>query len=118
MLKVEIEGKDVNLYETMYEYVQDADLSYYEISGSGLQAPFVEEIKPIHDPSFLVKSDGILYNGKFYQEVNFGEEGPSYLYKNALYEPVYLIYIEREEGVYVPFNGRVIETRDEAERSL
>lgn len=118
MLKVEIEGKEVYLYETMYEYVQDADLSYYEISGCWREAPFVEEIYPIHDPSFLVKSDGVFYDGKFYKEVNFGEEGPSYLYEKALYEPVFLIYIEREEGVYVPFNGRVIETRDEAERSL
>jgi hypothetical protein len=119
MKKVEIEGKEVYLYETMCEYVQDADLSEYEIAGSGIRdAPFVEDVKPVHDPSFLVKSDGVFYDGKFYNEVNFGEEGPSYLYENALYDTVYLIYIEREEGVYVPFNGRVIETRDEAERSL
>lgn len=119
MINTRIDGKDVKLYETMYEYVEDADLSYYEISGRGLrEAPFVEEVKPVQDPNFFVKSDGVFYEGKFYQEVNFGEDGPSYLYKNALYEIVYLIYVEREEGVYVPFNGRVIETRDEAERSL
>jgi hypothetical protein len=57
-------------------------------------------------------------DGKFYKEVNFGEEGPSYLYENAMYETVYMIFVEKNEGVYVPFNGRVIETREEAESML
>lgn len=119
VIETAIDGKNVKLYETMYEYVKDADLSEYEIAGSGIRdAPFVEDVKPVHDPNFFVKSDGVFYDGKFYKEVNFGEEGPSYLYENAMYETVYMIFVEKNEGVYVPFNGRVIETREEAESIL
>ena len=119
MIETKIESKDVKLYESIYDYVQDADLSYYEISGIVIrEAPFIEEIKPADDPNFFIFSEEVEYKGNWYRKVNFGEKEESYLLKSEVYDTVYLIYIEREDGVYVPYNGCVVETREEAEGML
>ena len=111
------EQKEVSkFYESMYEYVQDADLSYYEISdGTIRETLFVEEIKPFDDPDFQVSGDTVEHEGKVYAQVDFGEHEDSYLLESALYDTVYLVYIEQSHGVYVAENGRVYETEEEAE---
>jgi len=75
------EQKEVSkFYESMYEYVQDADLSYYEISdGTIRETLFVEEIKPIDDPDLILVADVIEHEEKCYVHVNFGENEDSYL---------------------------------------
>ena len=102
-------------YGSMYDYVENADLSYYEISdGTIRETPFVEEIKPFDDPDFILVADGIVHEGKWYIRVNFGEHENSYLLESALYDTVYLVYIEESCGHYVT-DGRVYETEEEAE---
>lgn len=102
-------------YESMYDYVQNADLSYYEImDGTIRETPFVEEIKPFEDPDFILVADVIEHEEKCYVHVNFGENETSYLLESALYDTVYLRYIEQSHGHYVAENGRVYETEEDA----
>ena len=102
-------------YESMYDYVENADLSYYEISdGKMRKTPFTEEIKPANDPDFYIESEAKERCGKWYRKVNFGENEESWLLETALYDTVYLVYIEQSHGVYVAENGRVYETEEEA----
>lgn len=109
------ESIEITFYESMYDYVQNADLSYYEIAdGKIRETPFVEEIKPCDDPGFHLVADVMEHEGNWYVHVNFGENETSYLLESALYDTVYLRYIEQSYGVYVAENGRVYETEEEA----
>jgi len=124
---ITIDGRNVNLYETMYEYVQDADLSYYEISdGKERETPFIEAVKPIEDLNFSVWiDDKITYEGNSFVKVNFGEDddpeehGESFLLESALDEEVFLIYTEKQKGIpeYVPATGQVFRTEELAKLS-
>ena len=106
-------------YESMYDYVKNADLSYYEISdGTIRETLFIEEIKPIDDPDFILVADVIEHEEKCYVHVNFGENEDSYLLESALYDTVYLVYIEQSHGHYVAENGRVYETEEDAKNTF
>ena len=108
---ITINERNVNLYDSMYDYVNDADLSHYVISdGKVREVPFVEPIKPLDDSDFMVWiDDKITYEGNTYVKVNFGEDdsedyGESFLLESALDEEVFLIYnkieIEGNEAAY------------------
>lgn len=108
------ESIEITFYESMYDYVQDADLSYYEIQDGTIRAaPFVEEIKPANDPGFTISSDAKEMCGEWYRKVDFGESGISYLLESALYDTVFLEYTEESNGHYVT-TGRIYETEEEA----
>jgi len=125
---IQINGRNVNLYNSMFDYVNDADLTDYEISdGIVREVPFVEPIKPYDDSNFMVwVDDKITYDGDTYVKVNFGEDddpeeyGESFLLESALDEEVYMIYTEKEAGipVYVPEDGYIYENRETAELNL
>lgn len=118
--EVETEGDGTNMtfYNSIYDYVQDADLSYYEIAdGTIREAPFIEEIKPVEDPDFVISSDAVEHEGKWYRKVNFGENEESWLLESALYETVFLVYTEEDHGHYVT-DGRVYEIEEEANASF
>jgi len=105
-------------YKSMYEYIEGADLSYYEIADGAIrETPFVEEIKPAEDPDFVISSDAVEHEGKWYRKVNFGESEESWLLESALYETVFLVYVEQSYGHYVT-DGRVFETEEEAKASI
>lgn len=92
-----IDGRNVRLYRSMYDYVEDADFGYYEIQdGKVRKTPFVEAVKPYEDSNFGVWiNDKITYEGNTYVKVNFGEddsEVESFLLESALDEEVFLIY--------------------------
>ncbi|MDD5605599.1 MAG: hypothetical protein PHX29_06840 [Dehalococcoidales bacterium] len=108
------ESIEIVFYESMYDYMKNADLSYYEIAdGEIRETPFVEEIKPIDDQDFVIFSKGTKHDGDWYTEVNFGENEESWMLDNALNETVFLVYTEESEGHYVT-DGRVYETEKEA----
>ncbi len=108
------ESIEIVFYESMHDYVNNADLSYYEIAdGEIRETPFVEEIKPFDDPNFLIYPGSIEKDGKWYDHVNFGENETSYLLESELCETVFLVYTEESEGHYVT-DGRVYETEKEA----
>jgi hypothetical protein len=124
---ISINGRNVNLFDSMFDYINDADLTRYVISdGKVREAPFVEPIKPLEDSDFMVWiDDKITYEGDTYVKVNFGEDdseeyGESILLESALDEEVYMIFTEKETGipVYVPESGYIYEIRETAEQNL
>lgn len=124
---ITINGRNVNLFDSMYDYVNDADLTNYEISdGKVRDVPFVEPIKPFDDSNFMIWiEDKITYEGSTYVKVNFGEDddpeeyGESFLLESALDEEVFMIYTEKEKEipVYVPLNNVIYETEELAKLS-
>lgn len=105
--EITIDGRNVRLYRSMYDYVEDADFGYYEIQdGKERETPFVEAVKPYEDSNFGVWiNDKITYEGNTYVKVNFGEddsEVESFILECALGEEVFLIYTEvkRKEAAY------------------
>lgn len=127
-MMIQINGRNVNLYKSMFDYVNDADLTDYVISdGIVRDTPFVEPIKPYEDSNFMIWiDDKITYEGDIYVKVNFGEDddpeeyGESFILESALDEEVYMIYTEKEAGipVYVPENGFIYENMKTAEMNL
>lgn len=115
-----IDGRKVRLYDSMYDYVNDADLTHYIISdGKVREVPFVEHIKPYEDSDFMVIEDKLEYEGLTYVKVNFGEDdseeyGESFLLESALDEEVFMIFTEKEKGIteYVPLNNIIYETEE------
>lgn len=107
---ITINGRNVNLFESMYDYVNDADLTHYVISdGKVREVPFVEPIKPLDDSDFMVCDDKLTYEGNTYVKVNFGEDdsedyGESFLLESALDEEVFMVFTEKVKGIpeYVP----------------
>lgn len=103
------EEEPMNFYDSMQEYVQDADFTHYEITGSERETPFEEEFKPVNDPDFFIESDCIIKDGKRYRKVNFGESDESYLLESALYDTLKMVYVEGDEpGHYVPETGNIV----------
>ena len=116
-----IDGRKVRLFDSMYDYVNDADLTHYIISdGKVREVPFVEHIKPYEDSDFMVWiEDKLEYEGLTYVKVNFGEDdseeyGESFLLESALDEEVFMIFTEKEKGIteYVPLNNIIYETEE------
>lgn len=124
---IKINGRNINLFGSMFDYVNDANLSHYTISdGKVRKVPFVEPIKPIEDSDFQVYADDtITYHGLEYTKVNFGEDdsedyGESFIQTGCLDEAVYMIFIEKEKGipVYVPENGYIYSNEETAKLNL
>lgn len=121
---ITINGRNVNLYNSMFDYVNDADFSYYEMSdGKKRETPFIEAVKPMEDSNFMIWSnDFIIYDGMTYERVNFGEddsEAESFLLSSAIDEEVFLIYTEKQKGIpaYVPATGQAFRTEELAKLS-
>ena len=94
---VTINGRNVNLFRSMYDYVEDADFGYYEIAdGKVRETPFIEAVKPQGDSNFMIFADDqVQFGGLTYTKVNFGEddsEQESFLLDDALDEDVFLVY--------------------------
>lgn len=113
-----IDGRNVRLYRSMYDYVEDADFGYYQIQdGKVREAPFIEAVKPYEDSNFGVWiNDELKYEGNTYVHVNFGEDdsdAESFLLESAIDEEVFLIYnkIEGKEAAYGA-NAKCYETEE------
>lgn len=111
------------LYDTMYGYAGDADISHYEHSNIDKDAPehLVEAFQPIDDPNFrVIWDDEIKRDGKTYTRVNWGEDETSYLADDALYDSCYVRYIVKRDATvkvithYIS-DGKVYETYEKAE---
>lgn len=118
---ITINGRNVNFFDSMFDYVNGADLTNYVISdGKVRKVPFVEPIKPFDDSDFMVWiDDKLTYEGLTYAKVNFGEDdseeyGESFLLESALSEEVFMIFSEKKIGIpeYVPYNNKIYETRE------
>jgi hypothetical protein len=92
-----INNRNVKLFDSMYDYVEDADFGYYQIAdGKERETPFVDMVQPQHESNFRIFADDhIHYEGNNYTKVNFGKddsEQESFLLDSALEENVFLIY--------------------------
>ena len=123
---ITIDGRNVNLFESMFDYVEDAEFGYYETAdGKIRETPFIEAVKPQESSDFMIfPEDQIQYGGKTYTKVNFGEyddeeNGESFLLDSALDEEVFLIYnnVGGEEATYRA-NARCYRTEELAKLSI
>lgn len=117
-----VNGRNVKLFDTMYDYVEDADFGYYEISDGKIRdVPFIEAVKPQEDSNFLIYPDDTLeHDGFEYTRVNFGEddsEEESYLLDTD--DAVFLIY-NKIEGKVASYgaNARCYRTEELAYLSM
>lgn len=102
------------LYETMYEYAGNGDISHYELTVD-YDGDRVKAFKPADDDGFRIDYDTpYTYEGKIYLLVCWGEEEESALIESALDEECWIRYIESNNGQYVS-DGQVYETEDAAE---
>jgi hypothetical protein len=100
-----INGRKVRLFDSMFDYVNDADFGNYEIQdGKIRKTPFAEGVKPVENTGFIVwPEDTLEYDGMTYVRVNFGEDddpeeyGNSFLLGSALNEEVFLIFNDKKE---------------------
>lgn len=110
MSEIIIDGRKVRLFDSMYDYVEDADFGHYETrDGKIRETPYLEAVKPQDNSNFMIFADDTLtYEGAEYTRVNFGEDddpeeyGHSFLLTSALDEEVFLIYnkVEGEQAAY------------------
>lgn len=122
---ITIDGRNVNLFGSMYDYVNDANLLHYRITNhNGNESEYVESIKPLEDSDFMVWADDKLeHEGSSYVKVNFGEDdsedyGESFLLESALSEEVYMIFIRHPNGVYDPKDGHIFSNEEDATNAL
>lgn len=84
-----INGKEVELYESMYEYVASATFAHYEPEyRSYTEDAIVVEVYPAQDSDFVC-GETIEVDGKEYTHVNFGEDGISYIRTQSLDQSVW-----------------------------
>ena len=111
-----INNRNVKLFDSMYDYVEDADFGYYQIAdGKERETPFVESVQPQDDSNFMIfAEDHIHYEGNNYTKVNFGEddsEQESFLLDSALEENVFLIYNQQAivcKNVFLAHNQQAV----------
>ncbi len=112
-----INNRDVKLFESMYDYVEDADFGYYRTAdGKERETPFVGIVQPQDDSNFMTFADDhIHYEGNNYTKVNFGEddsEQESFLLDSALEENIFLIY-NKVAGTIATYGANAICYRTE-----
>lgn len=108
-----------NLYESMYEYANDADITHYVLTTADedpieiLILPFY----PSEDKTFVIRSDiNINHNGNKYIRVYWGENEESYIIEHAIWEYCYIRYVH--DGDKYVSDGRVYETEDDANKGI
>jgi len=104
-------------YDSMYEYVQDADISHYRMSGIGDEEYRIEAFNPSDDPDFAINYDNTTeHDGKTYISVCWGEEESSALLESEIYmAQCYIVYRLDELAQTYVSDGTVYETREAAE---
>ncbi|MGB9497863.1 MAG: hypothetical protein ACKVE3_08370 [Dissulfuribacterales bacterium] len=107
------------LYDNIYEYVQNADISYYRLSTSvnNGEEIIITGFYPVDDPDFSIEPDNAFeMDGKIYIPVCFGEDEPSALLEDALTELCYIRYIYNPYIREYVSDGIVYETQEQAEK--
>ena len=108
-IKINNQDVEVVAYGDIYEYVQDADLTHYRVTGPYMGKYTIFSSKPYNDPDLAVVGEPILLNdNNLYIPVNFGEDDERTHAVNelGLYNDIYCVYIWNEdEKLYVYFSG-------------
>lgn len=113
-----------NIYNTIYEYADGADISHYRISNNSVDAPdtITSDFSPADDPDFMSNVDDVIHiDGRRYISAGWGETGPSYIAGSVILDVCYarytLVFASDTDryGEYVS-DGIVYETRADAEK--
>ena len=108
-LTINNQNIEVVAYGDIFEYVQDADLTHYRVTGPYMGEFAIFASKPYNDPDFAVVGEPILLNdNNVYTPVNFGEndERTHAINEIGLYNEIYCIYAwNKNEKLYVYFSG-------------
>ena len=94
----------MNYYNSMYSYIEDADISHYEATvGDHTPLVLVTEFHPREDSEMRVDWDNpIEYKGKTYLPIWWGELESSAILESAVDEICWIRYIPgNQEGTYV-----------------
>jgi hypothetical protein len=141
--KIEIDGIDVQIYESSYDYAsQNANFPNYIVKDIDSPAfkeknKELEASKVLVRPTFLYKDLNFLIGKRVFNSiefpeivelgsieyalVNFGEDEISYLRRDAIDEPVYILIhqiVRITDGVYWyihPFDINIFETKEAAQ---
>jgi len=109
---------EMTYYDSVYEYVQNADISHYSMSGDGEEEYCIVEFSPADDLEFMIDidSDPIEHDGKTYLRVCWGEAEDSALLESAFDEMCYILYRWDEYKQEYTSDGTVYETAEAAKR--
>ena len=107
-------------YDSMYEYVQGADISHYRCSTAEDDPDeiMVTEFCPADDPDFAIDPDHTIeFDTVRYVPVCWGEDGLSLLREDALEEVCFVRYMYNPLTHEYVSDGRAYKTREQAEQS-
>ncbi len=107
------------LYETMHDYVGNAEISHYSISLVSKRPVIVREFSPAEDPEFFIEPDKRFENGgKTYVPVCWGESSESAILESSLSGTCWVRYIPAlrkdtyvSDGTVYPSKKAAIEGR-------
>ena len=105
-------------YDTMFEYVKDADISHYRMSAPKEPDSLIISFgfQPCGDPDICIDYDTrIQHNGDTYFPICWGEPEKSAIRENAVDESCYIRYIYNFRTTEYVSDGRVYDTREDAE---
>jgi len=109
---------ETTFYDSMYEYVQDADISHYRQSGDGEEEYLIVAFNPAKDADFATDIDNpIERDGKTYIPVCWGEKESSALLESETDDgECCILYRYDEDKMEYVSDGRVYETYESADQ--
>ncbi len=116
--ETEVQNSTVpTFYDSMYEYVHDADITHYRKTGDGEEEYQIDAFNPAEDSDFAINTDRTIeHNGKTYIPVCYGEDEPSALLESEIdTAQCYIVYQWNDHAHEYVSDGTVYETREEAE---
>jgi hypothetical protein len=114
--------KQVDVYESMFEYIKGSDISNLEIDcKEGLPEYFVDKWQPGQDQDTFCEYDErqigeIMIDGPKYTRINRGETEVNYVPSDSLTEILYTIYHCDNSLKKCYSIGEVFQTEEEAEK--
>jgi hypothetical protein len=124
-----IEGKKVNIFDNIFDFVKDFDFSMYRVVDSPCEkarnVPFIYDLQPAQDYrtnimwNELIEFDDIPYVKIIFEGYN---DVSSYVCASAVYGKIYLIMTVKTDaydtkGIYAPC-GKAYRTREDAEAEI
>jgi hypothetical protein len=116
--------KQVDVYESMFEYIKGSDIAFREIDYiEGRPEYFVEKWQPAQDNDIFYEYDErqigeIEIDGRKYTRINRGETEINYVPADSLTEILYTIYFCDHNLKKCTFIGEVFQTEEEAEKRV
>lgn len=113
-------------YDDIWEYVKDADISNYTVTGKSYKNNIeyvIAKIDVSEDPTLFLGSyyNNINKDGKKYRSINWGESEKSYILESEIknnWGEFWTIYFVNHEKYELNSNGVIFKNEEEAEKYL